>query len=280
MDIKKKVFSELEGYIKEDAIVCSNTSALSITEMGKAFKHPERFVGMHFFNPVNRMPLVEVIPGEKTSEETVATVVAELQRLKKTPIVVGDCAGFLVNRILMPYLGEAGWLLQQSVSFERMDALMEKFGMPMGPFRLLDTIGMDVAYHVANTLEAAYGERMEVPKVFKTLLDAGFIGKKAKKGFYLGRGKPNPAMRRLLADQGFKKPRISNKNIVDRMVLAQVSEGWRCLEEGIVASPEHLDMAMIMGTGFPPWRGGLMAYANDRGVEEIKQRLQELKNDR
>ena len=276
LEIKKNVFQELEEHIREDTIVCSNTSSLSIASMSKAFKHPERFLGMHFFNPVNRMPLVEVVPGKKTSPEVVASVIALLKDLKKTPIVIGDCSGFLVNRILLPYLCEAGWLLEQNVPYDKVDHLLEDFGMPMGPYRLLDEIGMDIAYKVAKTLESAYGSRMRVPDVFSAIFEQGLIGKKARGGFYSyarSKPRPSPKMRRLLSQQGYRKPRISNGDIVDRMVLAMVNEAARCLDEGIVASADYLDMAMIMGTGFPAFRGGLMRYAHDVGLAGIVDKL-------
>lgn len=277
IDIKKKVFSELEDHIRDETIVCSNTSSLCVSEMATAFKHPERFVGMHFFNPVNRMPLVEVIPGKKTSAQTVATIVALTRRLGKTPIVVNDCPGFLINRILLAYMNEAALMLQESAGLERVDHLMVNFGMPMGPFSLADEVGIDVAFKVTGILSAAYPSRMSTPEILRSLYkDHGLTGKKGGSGFYLHKGKkrtPNPLLKQEIAKlqsrDGAKVTEFSDREILNRAVLIMVNEASRCLQEGIVASPKYLDMALIMGTGFPPFRGGLLRHADTAGIEAI-----------
>ncbi len=277
MSAKKVVLAEMEKEVSDDAIICSNTSALSITEMAAALEHPERFVGMHFFNPVNRMPLVEVIAGEKSSDEAIASVVALAHELKKTPIVVKDSPGFLVNRILIPYLNEAGLLLQEGVDFERIDRLIESFGMPMGPFALADVTGIDVGYKVILELEAAFSPRLQAAPVLERFIQAGLLGKKSGGGFYRYKGRersPNPQAVQLL--EGFRKREISDEAIVDRLMLTMLNEAAMCLQERIVERADYLDMALIAGIGFPPFRGGLLRYADESGMANVVKRLDEL----
>lgn len=279
MEIKKVVFAECEGRVKEDSILASNTSSLSITEMAKALKKPERFAGMHFFNPVHRMPLVEVIRGEKTSDETTATIVALSKKLGKTPVVVKDKEGFLVNRLLMPYLNEAVYMLEEGATIDEMDEALLNFGMPMGAFILLDEIGIDIAWHVAEILYKAFGERMKPAALMKNILDSGRLGKKNGKGYYIYDGKkrkgPDGSVYALAG--GKKGGLFSDTTIVDRTIFLMINEAALCLEEGIVAKPEHVDGGMIFGTGFPPFRGGLLRYADHRGAKEIVGTLEELK---
>lgn len=285
MDVKKKVIAELEGAVAEDTVICSNTSALSITEMASELKHPERFVGMHFFNPVNRMPLVEVIPGEKTSKETIAAAVALAKKLGKTPVVVQNCIGFLVNRLLLPYMNEAVLIAEEGVGIERIDKLITKFGMPMGPFTLADEVGLDICWKVTVTLAEAYPSRMHTTDLLDRMYQTQhLLGKKGGKGFYIhGPGKhiePNPAVNHTVA--GIMKQdhlNASNKpddEILERCMFIMINEASRCLEEGIVSSPEYLDMALIMGTGFPPFRGGLMRYADECGIANVVNTLKDM----
>jgi len=278
MELKKKVFAELESAVRSDTIIVSNTSALSITEMATALQYPDRFAGMHFFSPVNRMPLVEVIPGEHTSPETIASVVQLAKTLKKTPIVVKNCPGFLINRILIPYVNEAVFLLQDGASILEIDRVMESFGMPMGPLALADEVGLDVGYKVAKILEQGYGERMTVASIFDQLhRNDALKGKKTGKGFYLhsGNGKqPNPEVMALLKTPSGKT--ISGADILDRLILIMVNEAARCIDESVIEKPDYLDMGMVMGTGFPPFRLGLCRYADQRGISEIVARLDEL----
>jgi len=273
--IKKAVFKDLEKHISADCIIASNTSSLSITEMAKGLKKPERFVGMHFFNPVNRMPLVEVIPGEKTSPKTVATIVALAKKAKKTPIVVGDCAGFLVNRILLTYINEAFYLLSEVGDVKRIDKVIENFGMPMGPFVLADTVGLDVGYKVAKILEDGYGKRMKVsPLIDEIYNKKKLLGKKSGKGIYSYASKNTEVNEGVLAL--CKKGKVSGQEIIDRLMLIMVNEAARCLDEKVVKSAEYLDMAMLMGTGFPAHRGGLLKYADHLGINEVISRLEKL----
>ena len=284
IQLKKQVLREIEEHVRPDTIICTNTSSLDLNELAGALRNPKRFVGLHFFNPVNRMPLVEVIGGRATSKEAIVVATELVKRFKKTPIVVGDCPGFLVNRILLPYLVESAWMFEEGVDIQRIDRLLEQFGMPMGPLSLVDEVGLDVGYKVAKVLEDAYGKRMQVPCALGDVVDLGELtGKKNGSGFYLynnGHKKPNPKVTSVIAEAR-KKDHISAQDltddqIIDRAILIMVNEAARCLEEGVVDDPEALDFAMIMGTGFAPFRGGLLHYADQRGVGEIKQRLEEL----
>ncbi len=281
MAIKKKVLAELELHVDPDALICTNTSSLSITEMAEALKFPERFVGLHFFNPVNRMPLVEVIPGKETSPETVAEAVALARRLGKTPVVVGDCAGFLVNRVLLPYVNESVRMFEEGVDPKRIDRLIEKFGMPMGPLALADEVGLDVGLKVAQVLQKAYGHRMHVPPVLEAAVKAGgMMGKKRGAGIYVyGKGdkKVNPrVLEQISGSSQGEGNDIPDQQIVYRAILTMVNEAARCLDEGIVKDAETLDMAMLMGTGFAPFRGGLLRWADEQTPVEIAARLNTL----
>jgi 3-hydroxyacyl-CoA dehydrogenase/enoyl-CoA hydratase/3-hydroxybutyryl-CoA epimerase len=272
--IKKIVFSEVEKHVKDSTIIASNTSALSINKMAKAFKKPERFIGMHFFNPVNRMPLVEVIPGKETSDEVVATIVEISKKAGKVPIVVQDCAGFLVNRILLPYMNEAMFILEDVGDIEKIDAVIKNFGMPMGPFALADEVGVDVGYKVAKILEEAYGERMQVcPLLEDVYKKLELLGKKSGKGFYIyGKGKKE-VNQQVQGLSHRNATSLAKDDILDRAILTMVNEAAKCLEEKVVIKVEHLDIAMIMGTGFPAFRGGLLKYVDQRGIKEIVARL-------
>ncbi|MBA2728089.1 MAG: fatty-acid oxidation protein subunit alpha, partial [Parachlamydiaceae bacterium] len=276
LPIKNIIFKECENALSPTAIVASNTSSLPISEMSKAFQHPERFVGLHFFNPVNRMPLVEVIPGEKTSEETLATVVDLCRKIGKTPIIVSDCPGFLVNRIFMMGANEVMWMFQEGVPMPTLERVFSDFGMPMSPFLLSDEVGNDVCYKVAKTLEKAYGERMHCPEIVRLMSENGLYGKKNGKGFYIythNKAILNPEVQRLLAKLQPTNTEITDRNIKDRMICAMINEAARCIEEKVVASPGYLDMAMIMGVGFPPFRGGVLRYADTLGIDYVVAQL-------
>lgn len=278
LDIKRQVLGEFQAQAKPDAIFASNTSTIPITEIAAKAPHPESVVGMHFFNPVDRMPLVEVIRGAKTSEAAMATVASFARKLGKTVVYCNDGPGFVVNRILGPYMNEAGFVLQEGNTIESIDAAMVGFGMPMGPMALLDEVGIDVAAKVAKILGAAFGDRMDPSTVVDKLYADGRHGKKNGKGLYLYKeGKrlgPDPSVYLVL---GIGSPHPANaRDLVERMVLAMVNEAAVILHEKIVASAPELDLAMIMGTGFPPFRGGLLRYADSLGLPYILARLDEL----
>jgi 3-hydroxyacyl-CoA dehydrogenase/enoyl-CoA hydratase/3-hydroxybutyryl-CoA epimerase len=273
MDIKKKVFAELENHISETCVVASNTSSLSINEMQKAFKRPERFVGMHFFNPVHKMPLIEVIRGEKSSDEAVSRVFQLSKRLGKYPVVVKDGPGFLVNRLLAPYLNEATWLLAQGCPIPEIDNALLNFGMPMGPIELIDEVGVDVGEKVGHILHTAFGARMLPANLNTPIIKAGRLGKKSGKGIYEYEG---PKLKKTLNNEIYsllgvtpESGKFSKEEIVERCVLPIINEAARCLEEKIVFSPSEVDLGMIMGTGFAPFRGGPLRYADSIGIKTI-----------
>jgi 3-hydroxyacyl-CoA dehydrogenase / enoyl-CoA hydratase / 3-hydroxybutyryl-CoA epimerase len=280
MDLKKKIFAQIEENVKEGTILATNTSSLSVTEMATALKNPENLVGMHFFNPVNRMPLVEVIAGEKTSASAIATTVALAKKAGKTAVVVADCPGFLVNRILIPYMNEAAHMLDAGADFEQIDQVIEHFGMPMGPFVLADEVGLDVGYKVAKILEDGYGERMKVAKVLDVAYNEhGLLGKKSEEGFYLHDESERERNHRIEGMVDSELTQSDESLIIDRLILMMVNEASKCLEESVVANVSSLDMAMIMGTGFPPFRGGLLKYADSYGIQNIVDKLTQFESE-
>ena len=271
LGIKQRVFKELDGLTDKNVILASNTSSLPVTKMAEVCTHPERVIGLHFFNPVNRMPLVEVIRAAQSSEETIERTVQFARRLGKTVILTEDRPGFLVNRLLLPYLNEAAYLLQEGMSSMNIDAIAENFGMPMGPIELVDQVGIDVGYKVAHILQEAFGDRMKVAKVLEDVKAKGLLGKKSKKGFYVydnGKKTPNPELKTAL------KTKVSNEDALKRMIYIMINEAARCLEEKVIDSPGTVDIGMIMGTGFPPFRGGLLRYADSVGIGAIVKDLE------
>lgn len=271
LEVKKRLFQELDGILKPGAILASNTSSLSISEMASATKNPKRVVGMHFFNPVDKMPLVEVIRGKETSDEATATIVALCKKIGKTPIVVKDAPGFVVNRILGPYLNEAVYLLLEGVGIEEMDNLLEKFGMPMGPCALLDEVGLDVAQKVSHVLYGAFGERMKPPAALNLVSEGGRLGKKTGKGLYLYENGKKTVDASLLSKIGVKQKSgdLTDEVIVKRLVYVMINEAGRILEENLVREVSDIDVGMIFGTGFAPFRGGLLRYADSVGIDQI-----------
>ncbi len=257
--VKKKIFADLSARTSPGTILATNTSALPITDLGTAegVKHPERIIGLHFFNPVSRMKLVEVVVTEFTSPETVERTLDFVRAIGKLPVVVKDSPGFLVNRILMPYLIEAGHLVDAGTDPAKIDEAMLDFGMPMGPLRLLDEVGLDVAAHVAGTMAEAFGDRFLVPAVLTRLVAEGHLGKKSGRGFYDHSGGRN------ISPSAGENPDgdIPAAEIAARLAGLMVTEAERCLAEGIVGSADEVDLAMILGTGFAPFRGGPLAYA-------------------
>jgi 3-hydroxyacyl-CoA dehydrogenase/enoyl-CoA hydratase/3-hydroxybutyryl-CoA epimerase len=270
---KAKAYAELEDAVGPETIIATNTSSLAVDELAAGLRRPERFIGFHFFNPVDRMPLIEVVPGRLTSPETLYRCVAFARRLRKTPIVVKDCHGFLVNRVLMAYLDESLLMLEEGTPFPDVDRAMLGFGMPLGPFALIDEIGIKVAYKVAKVMAAAYPERSGSGRLLSLFGERpDLIGKASRRGFYLygSRGAaPNPDIDRLTLETGGPggAPRFSSKadEIVERSLSRMVNEAALCLGEGIVDRADYLDMAMLLGTGFPAFRGGPLRYADSLG---------------
>ncbi len=280
MGIKQKVIGDTAGHCRSNCIIATNTSSLSVTEMSKGHPHPENFVGMHFFNPVDKMPLVEVIRGEKTSDVATATVFEVAKKMGKTPVVVKDGPGFLVNRLLLPYLGEAAFLLGEGMSIESLDRFYkEEFGMPMGPCRLLDEVGIDVAIKVLKIFKKALGNRAEISPLLSQLEGTDRLGKKGGKGFYLydENGKEKQVDHSIYKELGLAEPKdpLTSRECLERGIFSMINEATLVLvEEQIVSSAEELDLAMIMGTGFPPFRGGLLRYADSVGTEYIVDELE------
>jgi 3-hydroxyacyl-CoA dehydrogenase/enoyl-CoA hydratase/3-hydroxybutyryl-CoA epimerase len=281
LGVKRSVLAEWEARVPDSAIFASNTSTLPITEIAAGSRVPSRVVGMHFFNPVHRLPLVEVIRGRETSKETVATVFALAKTLGKTPIVVKDSPGFLVNRILAPYLAEAVRLVQEGARIEDVDGAMKEFGMPVGPVALLDDVGLDVCVKAAEVLVAAFPERMK-PANQASLVAEGRLGRKSGKGFYEydapggKRGEPSKDAYRALDVEPKEDPPFTPTEIEDRLVLPMINEAAYCLDEGVVSKASKLDLAMIFGTGFPPFRGGLLRHADEVGLPEVAAKLARL----
>jgi len=280
LDVKRRVFGEIEVRVRPDAVLATNTSSLSVDALAGGLVRPEQLCGFHFFNPVHRMPLVEVIRGEKSSDETIATIFDLARKMGKTPVVVRDAPGFLVNRILAPYLSEAVRLLEEGCRIEQVDSVMTNFGMPVGPLALLDDVGIDVAAKGGATLAEAFPERLPVAGNFEILLHQGRLGRKTGRGFYRYRGtkreKPDPegivAVPKGAAPADLHPPEV----IEARLLMPMINEAAFCLEDGIVAEPSKVDLAMIFGTGFPPFRGGLLKYADDLGIDRVVNRLEDL----
>ena len=277
MDVKKSVFSSVADSVPGNTAIVTNTSSLSVTEMAAGVPHPERVAGFHFFNPVDRMPLVEVIRGEQTSTETVDRMAAFARKLGKVPVIVKDSPGFLVNRLLLPYLNEACLLLQEGADINAVDQALFAFGMPMGVFILLDQVGLDIVVHAGKSMLEGYGDRMTPSPILAAMVEAGRMGKKAGKGFYLwdsdGKRRSDPDVYRLLAPHLTGKDAFSSDQIVHRLVYSMINEATLCLEESVVPSPEAVDAAMILGAGFPPFTGGLLRYADRVGTRDIADTL-------
>lgn len=278
--VKRIVFQEIEEVVSENAVIASNTSTISINSLASGLRHPERFCGMHFFNPVHRMPLVEIIRGDKSSDSTIATTVAFASDLGKSPVVVNDCPGFLVNRVLFPYFAGFAQLIKEGADYEMVDRIMEKFGWPMGPAWLLDVVGIDTSHHAGGVLAQGYPDRMsdDNTSIITMMYSHNRLGKKNNRGFYVHssdrKGRPrkerDPNMESILAEMELSKGRnFSDSEIIDRMMLPMLMESSRCLEDGIVNSPSEVDMALIYGLGFPPFRGGIFRWADEVGLSSL-----------
>ncbi|WP_205340616.1 fatty acid oxidation complex subunit alpha FadB [Denitrificimonas caeni] len=277
--VKQAVLAEVEQYVGDNTIIASNTSTISINLLAKALKRPENFVGMHFFNPVHMMPLVEVIRGEHSSDEAVATTVAYAQKMGKNPIVVNDCPGFLVNRVLFPYFGGFAKLISAGVDFVRIDKIMEKFGWPMGPAYLMDVVGIDTGHHGRDVMAEGFPDRMKDDRrsAVDALYEADRLGQKNGKGFYSyetdKRGKPkkvvDDTIAEILAPIVYEQREVSDEDIINWMMIPLCMETVRCLEDGIVETAAEADMGLIYGIGFPLFRGGALRYIDSIGVAEF-----------
>jgi 3-hydroxyacyl-CoA dehydrogenase/enoyl-CoA hydratase/3-hydroxybutyryl-CoA epimerase len=267
--VKQAVFAEVAGHVPADAVLASNTSSLPIDEIAARTPRPERVVGMHFFNPVHKMPLVEVVVGARTGADAVNTIFELSRRLGKTPVKVTETPGFLVNRLLTFYSVESLWLLDEGYRIEDVDRAMKDWGMPLGPLALTDEVGIDIASEVAGVLNAAFGERLPLPSWLGGLTGAGFLGKKNGRGLYRYEGRERGGVNRGAYELLGLEPAIEDPDpryLQERMVLRMVDEAARCLEEGVVATAGELDLAMVFGTGFPPFRGGPCRWADHQGL--------------
>jgi 3-hydroxyacyl-CoA dehydrogenase/enoyl-CoA hydratase/3-hydroxybutyryl-CoA epimerase len=277
-DLEKKgdVFRALEERTDAQAILATNTSSLSVRDLQQGLRHPERVGGLHFFNPVHKMPLVEVIQAPGTTAAIAARLAHFAAALGKTPVVVRDGPGFVVNRVLMPYLNEAGILVAEGMPIEQIDGIMRRFGMPMGPLELLDQIGLDVAAHVAQAVAPAFATRFTPHPALEELCQMGFLGQKSGAGFYHYAGRKRRVNSQALSlleknshGGGLPSRALDPREALDRMVLPMVNEAAACLAGELAASADVIDLAMILGTGWAPHRGGPLRYADDRGIKDV-----------
>lgn len=276
--VKHKVIREVEAVAPDNLIFASNTSTIPIATLAQASRRPENFVGMHFFSPVAKMPLLEVIRHPGTSDKAVATVVDVGRTMGKTVIVVNDGPGFFTSRVLGTMLNEAAWMLTEGTSIERIDGAMTRWGWPVGPFALLDEVGLDVAKHAGEVVRAALGARLDPPAVFQRMIDDKRLGRKSKRGFYLyeedkkdGGKTVDPKVYKLI---GWQERPVGDEEIVDRCWLQMLNETARCMEEGIITDPADVDLGVIFGFGFPPFRGGILREADRRGLAWVVERLE------
>lgn len=278
-DIKKSVLSDLESKVDENTVIASNTSTIPITELAQSLQRPENFCGMHFFNPVHRMPLVEIIRGEKTSEETISRTVSYALSLGKKPVVVSDCPGFLVNRILFAYFASFVELVKAGADFIAIDKAAEAFGWPMGPAYLSDVVGIDTAVHAASVMAGSFSDRMQqdYKTAMEVMLDNDRLGQKNGKGFYAyvpdkkGRDQKtvDESVPPLLAPFIDAPKAFDGEELTERLMVPFCLESIRCLEDGIAESATDLDMALIYGVGFPPFRGGAIRYVENMGLQKF-----------
>jgi 3-hydroxyacyl-CoA dehydrogenase / enoyl-CoA hydratase / 3-hydroxybutyryl-CoA epimerase len=281
LEIKKKIFEELAANTPETAILATNTSALPIDELARSTAMPARVVGLHFFNPVSRMKLIEVVVGRDTVEETRERALGFARQIGKLPVLVQDSPGFLVNRVLFPYLLDAAELFENGVSAEEIDGALLEWGMPMGPLRLIDEIGVDITVDIAATLEKAFGDRDRPSKILKEMYAAKLLGRKTGAGFYKYEGKqqtpnpPSPGTGSAVASESLQQWRQESgekfglENITNRLVYLMVNEAARCLEEKVVATADDADYGMVLGTGFPVFRGGPLRFAESVGLKKV-----------
>lgn len=283
LELKQRIFQQLEARVPAHTILATNTSALSIDAIAAGLADPGRVVGIHFFNPVHRMQLVEIVRGPRTSGVALDTVVTWVKSIGKLPVLVKDSPGFLVNRILLPYMVEAVRIFHEGVSPERIDKIMLDFGMPMGPARLTDEVGLDVAQHVAVDLQNRLPKAVPITDTLERMIAQGWLGKKSGTGFYVfpkTKGAKEEVNQRFTEFQTPGLARWQDDAILqDRMVLVMVNEAARTLEEGVVGAPEDVDFGMIFGTGWAPFRGGPLRYADAIGLHEVVRRLEKLQMD-
>jgi 3-hydroxyacyl-CoA dehydrogenase/enoyl-CoA hydratase/3-hydroxybutyryl-CoA epimerase/3-hydroxyacyl-CoA dehydrogenase/enoyl-CoA hydratase/3-hydroxybutyryl-CoA epimerase/enoyl-CoA isomerase len=276
--VKSGMFRALVGVLASKAIVASNTSTIPITRLARSWPHPDCFAGMHFFHPAHRMGLVEVIRGQATSDETIATLVALAKRLGKTPIVVRDGPGFLTTRVLFPYLSQAMQLLLEGAEMDLIDAAAVQFGMPTGPIALLDFVGLDTALAISQVMAEGFPDRAAVSPLLVELVQLGRLGRKSGAGFRKydkngSRGLADPTLEPILSRHRIGTSQPDSGTMTDRLFLPMLLEAIRVLEEGIVSDPADVDLGVVLGLGFPASRGGLLAWCDSEGAGAITTRL-------
>jgi len=275
IDIKKEIFRELSMQAGPKTIIATNTSALPVSELAHCTVSPDRVIGLHFFNPVSRMKLVEVVVARETSDDTKEHALAFVRQIGKLPVVVRDSPGFLVNRVLFPYLIEAAELVEAGIDAEKIDNALVKWGMPMGPLRLIDEIGIDVTVDIAATLEKAYGRRDRAPEILQRMRESKLLGRKSGGGFYKYEGRqqsPNESVAKWRRAGSAK----NDVDLAQRLMFLMINEAARCIEEKVVESPEDADYGMILGTGFAPHRGGPLRFAEHFGVKKMVEEMNRL----
>ena len=281
LDVKREILSQIEPRLADEAILASNTSTIPITRIAEQLERPERFCGIHFFNPVRRMKLVEVIRGAKTDDQTIATAVAYAKRVGKMPIVVNDGPGFLVNRLLFPYMNEALELVCQGAAIKSIERAAKAFGMPMGPIELYDMVGIDTAFYAGRTMWQAFPDRTLASPILPAMIKAGRFGQKSGSGFYSyqnrkGRAQPDPEMSEFLAPYVKGEKEFSQEDLTSRLFLPMLLEATRALEDKVIRDPRDIDLGLIFGLGFPPFKGGLMFWADTLGAAQVVELLKPL----
>jgi 3-hydroxyacyl-CoA dehydrogenase/enoyl-CoA hydratase/3-hydroxybutyryl-CoA epimerase len=284
VELKHQVIREVEPFLRDDCVWGSNTSSISIAKLAEASQRPEQFIGLHFFSPVHKMPLLEIIVTQQTSRQTIATSVEYGKKIGKFPIVVNDGVGFYTSRILSPYMNEASFILEEGAPVEALDRAMIDFGFPVGPMTLLDEVGIDVAAKVGKIMLEAFGARLNPPSSMEQLIKNDRLGRKSKKGFYqyvttrkgeIKKAGVDPTIYDLLPGGRNRKP-VHASDVQTRLSMAMLNECARCLEEGILRSPRDGDIGSVMGLGFPPFRGGPFRYMDTMGLENVLRHLESL----
>ncbi len=286
MEIKQGIWKRLQEICRPEVVFATNTSALSITEMASVLKTPERMIGLHFFNPAERMQLLEIVCGEKTSDETLSTSVAFARAIRKVPVVVNDGPGFYVSRQLGALMGESTFMVGEGVDPATIEEAVLDFGLPMGPAALADLTGLDINYHVAKYFERSFGERWKMSPIYELIYQTGCYGRKTGAGWYDYRGeKPVPnskveeVIKKYLKEKGIKPKKLSYKEVMDRMLARAINEAAYMIEDGICDRPQDMDLAVVYGLGFPPYRGGILRYADTWGIRQVYEHLLRLEQE-
>jgi 3-hydroxyacyl-CoA dehydrogenase len=286
MNIKQGMWKKLQEICRPEVTFATNTSALPITEMASVLKDPGRMIGLHYFNPAERMPLLEIICGKKTSDGTLATSVAFGRAIRKVPIVVNDGPGFYVSRQLGALMGESTFMVGEGVDAATIEEAVLDFGLPMGPGILSDLTGIDIGYHVGRNFEKSFGERWKMSPIYELVYQTGSYGRKTGAGWFDYSGEkpvPNPkvqeVIKKYLKEKKIQPKKFSPKEIVDRMLARAINEAAYMIQEGICDRPQDMDLAMIYGTGFPPYRGGILRYADAWGIRDVYEHLLKLEQE-